>query len=256
MAEEAEGEVIAEEAGGLLDNVKLAEPESEVEPEEPDHIDPESVGDKPDWLPDRFFDEDKGPDYEGLAKSQQELYKKLRGGKHEAPEDGNYDMKFAGDRIPEDDELMIKFKGIASERGFTQDDFESVLSMVLDAAPEDQAEPEAKFDRDAELAKLGPNAEDIVNGTSKWVEGMVHSGALTPEDFGFFKDFGSTAEGIRFLNRLRQNYGEKSIPVSSTPDMDSLPTERELQEMVADPRYQTDTAYRNKVAQDFKRVFG
>tara|TARA_E500000305_G_scaffold110689_2_gene119528 strand:+ start:1084 stop:1854 length:771 start_codon:yes stop_codon:yes gene_type:complete len=256
MAEETEGEVAVEEPQGLLDDAKITEPETETEVEELDHIDPESNGERPDWLPQRFWDDDKGADYEGLAKSQQELYKKLRSGKHDAPEDGNYDMKFADGRIAEDDELMTKFKTLASERGFTQDDVESVLGLVLDATPAEQDEPEAKFDRETEINKLGPNGEEIINGTVKWVEGMVNNGALTAEDFEEFKIVGGTANGIRFLNRVRQYYGERNIPVNSTPDLESVPTEAELQEMVADPRYREDTSFRNKVTADFKRLYG
>ena len=73
MAEETEGEVAVEEPQGLLDDAKITEPETETEVEELDHIDPESNGERPDWLPQRFWDDDKGADYEGLAKSQQEL---------------------------------------------------------------------------------------------------------------------------------------------------------------------------------------
>ena len=150
MAEEAQAQ--EEAATGLLDNAKIEEPEPEVEEEELDHLDKAASGERPEWLPDRFWDDDNGADYEGLAKSQQELYKKLRNGKHEAPEDGAYDLKFVGDKISEDDELMTKFKTMASDRGLTQDDFESIVGLVLDTMPESQEGPEEKFDMDAEMA--------------------------------------------------------------------------------------------------------
>tara|TARA_R100000664_G_C2756696_1_gene144656 strand:- start:1374 stop:2141 length:768 start_codon:yes stop_codon:yes gene_type:complete len=253
MAEEAQEQESA--PTGLLDNAKIEEPEKEVEEEELDHVDKAASGERPDWLPERFWDEDKGADYEGLAKSQQELYKKLRGGKHDAPEDGNYDLKFAGDKIAEDDELMTRFKTMASDRGLTQDDFESIVGMVLEAVPEVQEAPEEKFDMDAEMSKLGPNAEAITNGLVKWAESLVHQGAWTGEDFEEFKIMGGTANGIRALNRLRNYYGEKDIPVHVTPDAESMPTEAELREMVADPRYNTDTAYRRKVTEAFAAVY-
>ena len=65
-----------EVATGLLDNAKIEEPEPEVEEEELDHLDKAASGERPEWLPDRFWDDDNGAAYEGLAKSQQELYKK------------------------------------------------------------------------------------------------------------------------------------------------------------------------------------
>jgi hypothetical protein len=241
---------------GLLDNAKIEDEQPEVEDEEEvDHVDRSKLAERPDWLPERFWDDDKGADYQGLAKSQAELYKKLRNGKHEAPEDGEYDLKFVGNKISEDDELMTNFKTMASDRGLTQDDFESIVGMVLDSVPEVQEAPEEKFDMDAELAKLGPNAEAITNGVVKWAEGLVKTGAWTGEDFEEFKVMGGTAAGIRTLNRLRQYYGEKDIPVHATPEAEALPTESELREMVADPRYNTDTAFRNKVAAAYERVY-
>ena len=85
---------------GLLDNAKIEDEQPEVEDEEEvDHVDRSKLAERPDWLPERFWDDDKGADYQGLAKSQAELYKKLRNGKHEAPEDGEYDLKFVGDKM-------------------------------------------------------------------------------------------------------------------------------------------------------------
>ncbi len=144
---------------------------------------------------------------------------------------------------------------MASDRGLTQDDFESIVGMVLEAVPEVQEAPEEKFDMDAEMSKLGPNAEAITNGLVKWAESLVHQGAWTGEDFEEFKIMGGTANGIRALNRLRNYYGEKDIPVHVTPDAESMPTEAELREMVADPRYNTDTAYRRKVTEAFAAVY-
>lgn len=253
MAEEAQAQ--EEPATGLLDNAKIEEPEPEVEEEELDHLDKAASGERPEWLPDRFWDDDNGADYKGLAKSQQELYKKLRNGKHDAPEDGAYDLKFTNDKIADDDELMTKFKSMASDRGLTQDDFESIVGLVLDTMPEAQEGPEEKFDMDAEMGKLGPNAEAITNGLVKWAEGLVRQGAWTGEDFEEFKVFGGTANGIRALNRLRNYYGEKDIPVHVTPDAEAAPTEGELREMVADPRYNTDSGYRRKVTEAFAAVY-
>jgi hypothetical protein len=108
---------------------------------------------------------------------------------------------------------------------------------------------------DAEMAKLGPNGEAIINGTVKWAENLVRQGAWTAEDFEEFKMFGGTANGIRALNRLRNFYGEKDIPVHVTPDADDTPTEAEVRAMVGDPRYNTDPAFRRKVTEAFKRVY-
>ena len=68
MAEEEVQQEEQPKEEGLLDNAPLEETKSETEEELP-HIDPETES-KPEWLADRFWDEKKGADYEGLAKSQ------------------------------------------------------------------------------------------------------------------------------------------------------------------------------------------
>tara|TARA_R110002012_G_scaffold69966_2_gene180697 strand:+ start:2313 stop:3077 length:765 start_codon:yes stop_codon:yes gene_type:complete len=251
----AEEEVQTEEPQGLMDNVKLNEPEEEKIDDSLDHVDKAASGERPDWLPQRFWDDENGADYESLAKSQAELYKKLRNGKHEAPEEGNYDLKFVGDKIAEDDELMTKFKTMASDRGLTQDDFESIVGMVLDSIPEQQEAPEEKFNMDAEMAQLGPQAEEIKNGIVKWATGLVNNKIWTSEDFDEFKIMAGTAGGIRALNRLRSSYGEKTIPVDSMPNADSIKTPEELDALVADPRYRDDPSFRRKVQEDFKQAY-
>ena len=263
MAEEAQETTETTEAteqgesSGLLDDVELpgSVDESKSDEAEIDHIDREAEGEKPDWLPARFWDEEKGADYEALAKSQDELYKKLRNGKHQAPEDGNYDLKFVGDKVPEDDELMTKFKAIASDRGLTQDDFEDIVGIVLENIPEAQEAPEAKFDKEAELAKLGPNGEEIQNGLVNWFVSLVEKDVMTKDDWGEFKVMAGTANGIRVFNRLRQYYGEKTIPVNAVPDMESMPNEDELRAMVADNRFREDPTYRKKVIAEFEKVY-
>ena len=184
--QEQEPQQEAQQEEGLLDSAQIAEPEVETPVEEPSHQEPTEDG-KPDWLPDRFWNDENGADYEALAKSQDELYKKLRGGKHQAPEDGNYDLKFLNESIPEDDELLANFKKIAADRGLTQDDFESIVGLVKDNMPSEDQAAEEKFDREQELAKLGPNGEDVVNGHVKWAQSLVERGAWTSDDFEEFK---------------------------------------------------------------------
>ena len=244
--QEQEPQQEAQQEEGLLDSAQIAEPKVETPVEEIPHQEPTENG-KPDWLPDRFWDDENGADHEALAKSQDELYKKLRGGKHQAPEDGNYDLKFLNEAIPEDDELLTNFKKIAADRGLTQDDFESIVGLVKDNMPSEDQAAEEKFDREQELAKLGPNGEDVINGHVKWAQSLVERGAWTSDDFEEFKVWGGTAQGIKALTKLRQYYGEKTIPVNVTPDGADIPTQAELESMIADPKYNSDPAYRQKV---------
>jgi hypothetical protein len=257
----AENEVAREAAevpaeDGLLAQVESTSPEEEAPAEpvpEPSHIDPSTGDEKPEWLPDRFWDGDKGADFESLAKSQNELYKKLRNGKHIVPEDSAYDLKFLDDKVAEDDALLGSFKKVASERGLTQDDFESIVGLVANNMPENTAEEE-KFDHTAELEKLGPDGQAVINGHVKWAQEMVREGAWTGDDFEEFKVWGGTANGIRALTRLRQYYGEKALPVHASPDISDVPTQAEFENLIADPKYNTDPAFRQKVYKQLERM--
>ena len=42
---------------------------------------------RPDWYPEKFWNEEEGPDLENLVKSYNELQKKFSQGKHKAPEE-------------------------------------------------------------------------------------------------------------------------------------------------------------------------
>jgi hypothetical protein len=261
MADEVEAEEQAKPAPeepapeGLLADMDASDEDGKTPAEEPDHIDKAASGEKPEWLPDKFWDDDAGPDYEALAKSQNELYKKLRSGKHLTPDEGEYDLKFIDERIPEDDDLLTRFKTIATDRGLTQDDFEQIVGMVLETMPEDKEAPEEKFDREAEVAKLGPKGEEILTGIEKWGEYLVEKDVWTDDDYKELQIWGGTAEGVRALTRLRQFYGEKTIPVHAVPDGDAALTDGELQSMMADPRYETDPGFRQKVYRMFERHY-
>ena len=258
MSEEQTEEQAAAPEVGLLDNAQMSVEEPTDVPDEIDHVDQSANGEKPEWLPDRFWNaENEQADYENLAKSQQELYKKLRNGKHLIPDgDKDYDLKFVTDKVDADDPMLSKFREVAKDRGLTQDDFETIVGMVMEQTPQQQDPVEEQFDREEELRQLGPQAEEMINGQVKWAQSLVQRGAWTEEDVEEFKVWGGTAAGIRALTRLRSYYGEKPIPVQATPDGSDTPTADELQAMVASPEYQSNPAYRNKVYQQFERVYG
>ena len=68
-----------------------------------------------------------------------------------------------------------------------------------------------------------------------------------------FKVMGGTARGLKALMKVRESY-EGRIPVESAP-IDGAPTDQELQQMVGDPRYQTDVGYRQKVEKLFNQRY-
>lgn len=63
---------------------------------------------------------------------------------------------------------------------------------------------------------------------------------------------GGTAQGLRALMKIREAY-EGRIPVESIP-VEGAVSKDDLYAMVADPKYQTDPAYRKKVEKMFNQI--
>ena len=248
---------MAEDAS-LLDNV----------PDTPDHPDPNSeaaqaasidhmastVEDRPEWLPEKFYDPKKGAKYEDLAKSYGELEKQFRAGKHKAPEDGNYDIKlFAEKGVKDDDPALAAYKGWAKEYGISQQAFDALAGTVLGMAGENAEQSVVNLDE--ERKSLGPNADAIIKGMADWGRGLVRKGVWSKEDYDEFRVFAGTAGGIKAAMKLREAYEGR------IPDMRAVPTESgmsedDLKSMVADPRYAKDPAYRAKVERAFEQFYG
>jgi hypothetical protein len=132
---------------------------------------------------------------------------------------------------------------MAKDEGLSQAAFDKIASQL---AP--QVAPE--IDTQAELKSLGPNGNAIVNGMVDWARGMVNKGVWSGEDFEEFKVMGGTAKNLRALMKIREAY-EGRVPLETTP-MEGAPSKEELYQMVGDPKYKTDAAYRQKVERLFQ----
>ena len=116
MSEAAENmESQSEESGSLLapqiDQKETEQPaemphlEQTEEHQADDDID---WGDRPDWMPENFWNESDGPDLEGLSKSYNELRSKFSQGQHKAPKDGKYDISLLTDNgVTNDDPMLV-----------------------------------------------------------------------------------------------------------------------------------------------------
>jgi len=247
---------IAEEAAAEKDaNPKVIE---DVLAETPDPLDAETAAgetkelERPDYFPEKFWTEKDGPDLEKFSKSYAEMEKNFSQGKHKTPKDG-YDIKFAEEKgIASDDALLEKFQGWAKEHGVSQAAFEALAADYIDTqiSELDQYTADAK----AEKEKLGPNAEAVIKSTAQWADSLFKKGVLNETELEAFIQTGSTANGVRALQKLRRFYGEATVPVAE-PTTEGLPTADELYAMVGKPEYKTDIQYRNKVQKMFKQRF-
>jgi len=261
---------VEQESTGLLDGASAeVEEASEENPQkvEIDHRDPAELKakqefentedddeplERPDWWPENFWkNDDAAPDLEGIAKSWADLRKKISQGKHKAPEDGNYDMSAFG-ATPDDDPLKQHVLDWAKDYGISQSALDDLVGQVVEMGIGNAEQ--AEINTQEEMKLLGPNAEARINGMVKWASNLVNKGVWSKDDFEEFKVMGGTARGIAALEKLRASY-EGRIPTETTP-VEGTPSKEELQQLVADPKYQTDPAYRKKVERAFQQVYG
>jgi len=246
MAEEKEGLMANTEVEETQEEVKdegmaTANPEDTVEGEDIEGVEYE----KPDDFPTKFWDEKKGPDIENLVKSYNNLEKKLSEGRPKAPDE--YDVSSL-DNIDPEDPLLKDYTAWAKENGVPQEAFIDLAKKFVDMGY--QSEQEAKLDMEKERALLGENANEIIKSNINWGKGLMSKGIFTQDDYAELEVLGGTANGQRLIQKLRQMQGEKDIPVVtvSSTQLDK----EELFARVADPRYQSDPAFRKQTEKMFE----
>lgn len=207
---------------------------------------------KPEWYPEKFWNEDDGPDLENLVKSYNELQKKFSQGKHKSPD--KYDTAiFEEAGIGDDDPLYSVYKDWAKENGVSQAAFEQLAGTFIEMAQGESQQAEISYKEEYE--KLGPNADIAIKSMTDWASSLVRKGVWSDDDFEEFKIMGGTAQGLRALQKIRSYYGDKPVPIDVSPTSDA-PSKEELMAMVGKPEYQSDPAYRAKVEKMFENVYG
>ena len=245
---------------GLLDSVTVEDENTQAQ-ESPQAVDidhkaaddtelgkiPGAPIERPDWLPENFWNaEDGQANYEAMAKSWADMRKMVSQGAHKAPPDGKYDTSvFKSENINEDP-LASAYLGWAQKYGVSQAAFNEMAAQFQEITQQMAPPP---MDAAAEMKKLGPNAQAIINSMAEWGRGFVNKGVWSNDDFEEFKVMGGTAAGLNALQKLRSAY-EGRIPTQSV-QIEGAPSKEELYQMVGDPKYQTDPAFRKKVEQAF-----
>ena len=244
---------------GLLDNVQVTD--ENVKSDSPQRTEishkaadpgepaPSEPLERPAYWPENFWKKDSNePDLEGIAKSWSDLRKQISQGKHKAPADGKYDLKAFGEEA-DTNPIASTLSSWAKENSLSQASFDDLVTNLQTQAKElmqgDMVDPAV------ELKQLGPNGNAIVNGMVDWARGLVNKGVWSSDDFAEFKIMGGTARGITALMKVREAY-EGRVPIQSAP-LEGTPSKEELYAMVGDPKYKTDTAYRQKVERMFNQ---
>lgn len=207
---------------------------------------------KEEWFPDKFWNDETGPDVENLAKSYSELQKKFSQGKHKAPE--SYDTElFSQAQIEADDPLLSTYSQWAKDNGVSQAAFEELGKEFIALAGQAEAEEQLSYKQEHE--KLGPNADLTIKSMTEWAQGLMRKGVWGEDDFEEFKIMGGTAQGLKALQKVRSYYGDQPVPIDVVQP-EGAPSKEELNAMVGDPRYHEDPIYRMKVEKMFDKVYG
>ena len=241
MAEEAsniESEVANEEEG--ISHIQNEETGAEEELGEGE------VYERPDWFPEKFWNETEGPNIENMAKSLNSLEKKLG---ETAPD--KYDLTEVN--VDPNDAVIQAVLEFGKEKQLSNKSVTGLINRVIEITGGVQQEEEINISQEKE--KLGVNATEIIQSNINWSKKLVADGVLTQTDYQELEVLGGTAEGQRVMQKLRGLInGKQEIPTVSLPG--DMPDKTELQAMVADPKYQSDPVYRKKVERAFEQAYG
>ena len=206
---------------------------------------------KPDYLADKFWDDEEGPRIEEMSKSLGELEKKLSQGEHKKPDE--YDTKILDEYdIDVNDEVVQGFLQTAGDAGLNQASVNSILKTFLESNAQFLEKNQAHVEE--EKRKLGGKADDIIDDAVRFGSSLLNKGVFSEEGHQEYLKTCNTAQGIKMIRAMRDYYGEGKMPAIA-PNDDIGMSEEEVRAQVNDPRYQTDPSFRAKVEKDFNRVF-
>lgn len=202
-------------------------------------------------LPEKFW-KDGAPRVDEALKARSELEKQFKRGDHKAPE--TYDVSFLSAKgVKDDDPLVGTFQSWAKENGVSQAAFQRLAENYFELQAK-QVE-QVQINTELERQKLGPNADQVISEMVSWGQGMVKKGIWSADDFEEFKIMGGTARGLNALMKVREFYGDMRRIPTDIANSAERPSRDDLQSMIADPRYQSDPAYRRKVEKAFEEMY-
>lgn len=218
---------------------------------------------KPDWLPTKFWDEQKQDvRVESLAKAYLALEKRLHGQNGQGSAKGAE----AGPAIPKSpDAYRLNLNSIVKEAdpvvnqrlhkaGFTEEQAQLVYDLAAERLMPAAEALAADFEAERQLARLVDHfgGEDAWAETARQLETWGKSN-LPPQ---MMSALTTTYEGVMALYGMMNEGGEPGLKGTGGGAMGTL-TEEDLRAMMKDARYwrERDPALINKVAAGFKRLY-
>lgn len=201
-------------------------PEQETSPE----------AERPEWLPEKF----KTP--EDLAKSYQELEKKIRQ-RSEPPE--TYELQLPeGVEFSDEDAEWFRELGASNEQAQKLLDYmyAEVLPAIQDAQVEVHQE---RLARAWGVDPGDPAFTQRLAAVKEWADANLPASVVA--------EMAKTSNGVNALFQMMQ--AGASVKEATGVSGPVRPTQQELMDLMADPRYQHDEDYRNLVRQKFVEAY-
>jgi hypothetical protein len=259
--------------GGGKEKTVIAPSHDEATPADKGKEQPKKVADRPEWVPENFWDKDKGEaDYEGMAKSWGDLRKKVsmrsddlaktlkedlekeRLGKRPESAD-KYELRLPKD-VPEDawewndkDPLLAYARDLAFNTGMGQDEFDKLVGTYV------ESELARLPDIEAETKRLGEKGKERLERMDNWLAANVSKGA-----YAALSSAATKAEVIVALEEMMVKAGAPAFVVDSDVhgNQDVL-SDAQVRTWMADPKYwdpaKRDAKFVEKVETAWKKLY-
>jgi hypothetical protein len=197
-------------------------------------------GERPEWLKEKY------KSAADQAKAYNEIEKKL--GKFQgAPEE--YDLALPDNpefSFEQGDPVLDEFLTFAKESNASQEFVTKALQQYIKAQEFYAPDPQV------EIEKLGINAKTEVSQLTEWANQR-----LTKDEFETFKGLVTTADAFRVIQKLRRvTTSQNETAVTNNIKSEPQVSERQVMEMIGDPRFNSDPLYRKEVEQKASKLWG
>ena len=139
-----------------------------------------------------------------------------------------------------EDPTVAVYQEWAKENGISQDAFEDLAGRVLGLSKDEQES--VQYDQRVEMEKLGANASEKIQMTER----VLMKAPLNTSERDAIAYSLNNADAINAFLKYHQSITNENIPIKPTIQQESM-TKDDLQAAIADPRWQTDAAWRGKM---------
>ena len=164
-----------------------------------------------------------------------------------------------------DQDMLGIVKEVALENGlpaaafskFAGDLVGKFAEVLKDYEPGQLTEEQVAAAKQAEYEKLGGErvAHTLMRGMNERMTAMVKAEILSAEEAEAFQDACGSAAGLQMMAKVMTWSGEKPLPRAGV-DLPGKVTKADLQKKRADPKYETDPAYRAQVDREYEEYYG